>query len=273
MNFDRILAEYPNGPWIAAAIVAAILILAILRRRPWRGARTRYPILLAHGLLGFESIGIGPLKQDYFRGVSDHLEGCGNQVIKARVPGTASIEKRAEHLAAAIRDAPGRRVNVIAHSMGGLDARYAISKLGLRKKVASLTTIGTPHRGTPVADLGTLGLGVILGKLGLGAFADLTTASMEAFNSDVKNARGVRYGSVIATAKPENLNPVLRPTYGLLKRRCGANDGMVPRASQRWGRVLMRVNADHWGQIGWTPGTETTRLYERLARKLRARGL
>lgn len=254
-------------------VIVAVAILWILRRRPWRGARTRYPILLAHGLMGFDSIGVGPLRQDYFRGVGDHLEGCGNRVIKARVPGTASIETRAEHLAAAIRDVPGRRVNIIAHSMGGLDARYAISKLGLRKKVASLTTIGTPHRGTPVADLGTLGIGSVLGKLGLGAFADLTTASMEAFNSEVRNVRGVRYGSVIATANPERLNPVLRPTYALLYRRCGPNDGLVPRASQRWGRVLMRVNADHWGQIGWTPGCDTTRLYDKLARKLRARGL
>src|SRR5207249_8887306 len=47
-----------------------------------------------------------------------------------------------------------RSVNIVAHSMGGLDARYAISQLGLGGRVASLITIGTPHLGTPLADAG-----------------------------------------------------------------------------------------------------------------------
>ena len=39
------------------------------------------------------------------------------------------------------------KVNIIAHSKGGLDSRYAISILGMDKYTASLTTISTPHRG------------------------------------------------------------------------------------------------------------------------------
>ena len=44
------------------------------------------------------------------------------------------------------------KVHIIAHSMGGLDSRRMIVDLGMADKVASLTTIGTPHRGTILAD-------------------------------------------------------------------------------------------------------------------------
>jgi len=255
-------------------LVGVCLLLLLWRRAPWRGARTRYPIVLAHGLMGFADIGVGPLRSEYFRGVGAHLESLGNIVIRPTVPPLASIEQRAQRLAEAIRAAPGRRVNVIAHSMGGLDARYAISKLGLRRKVASLTTIGTPHRGTRVADIGTFGVGALLKKIGLAAFLDLTSASMSSFNGSVKNGRGVRYGCVLASVRGgSGVNPLLKLTFELLGRGGAPNDGMVSEASQRWGNILMRIETDHWGQIGWSKGFDAPRFYERLARKLRARGL
>jgi triacylglycerol esterase/lipase EstA (alpha/beta hydrolase family) len=58
--------------------------------------------------------------------------------------------------------------------MGGLDARYAISLLGLARRVASLTTIGTPHRGTPVGD----GFGPLLSRLGIEGALDVSTRHM-----------------------------------------------------------------------------------------------
>ena len=74
-----------------------------------------------------------------------------------------------------------RKVNIIAHSMGGLDARYAIAKLGLADRVASLVTIGTPHLGTPLANLGArlsdlLRLKSLLGRVvDIDAFYNLTS--------------------------------------------------------------------------------------------------
>lgn len=98
----------------------------------------------------------------------------------AKVPATSSAAQRAEVLLAAIEEQfPGREVNLVGHSMvslvgkrdgfrictrvsntslvarqGGLDGRYLISKLKSKRsfKVASLTTIATPHRGSPFAD-------------------------------------------------------------------------------------------------------------------------
>ena len=46
----------------------------------------------------------------------------------------------------------GQRVLIVAHSMGGLDARYMISRMGMEDHVAALLTITTPHRGSPYAD-------------------------------------------------------------------------------------------------------------------------
>ena len=266
--------------WLAVAI-SSVVVVALLWRlwrwAPWRGPRTRYPIVLAHGLMGFDTLGVGSLRQEYFKGIATHLEGLGNTVFKPIVPPAGSVRQRAETIAEAVRRIPARRVNIIAHSMGGLDARYAIAKLGLGDKVASLTTIGTPHRGTRAADAGTLGmgrfLGPILGKVGLAAIGDLTSEAMDAFNQEVSNARGVFYGCVLATVPDSNgkLHPLLRPTFALLGR-AGPSDGLVTEASQRWGRVLMRVEADHWGQIGWSKHTDAVALYERVARALRARG-
>jgi triacylglycerol lipase len=259
-------------PW---ALSGAGLALALLlwRRRPWAGARTRYPVVLCHGLLGFDTLGVGALKQDYFRGVAAHLEGLGVRVIRARVSPVASIAARAEQLAAVVRAVDARRVNLVAHSMGGLDARYAISRLGLAPRVASLVTIGTPHLGTRVADVGTLGLGSVLGRVGLGALGDLTAAAAEAFNRQTPDRWWVRYGCVLCRTPADGagVHPLLMPSSALLRSQ-GPNDGLVTERSQRWGRVLFSVVADHWSEIGWSGGLDAPAMYERVARKLRAWG-
>ncbi len=111
-------------------------------------------MVLAHGFAGFDTIGVPGLRLAYFRGVSGQLRAAGVEVHAMRVSPLASIGARARQLAAQIERLGVGRVHIVAHSMGGLDARFAISSLGLAPRVASLTTIGTPHHGTPLADLG-----------------------------------------------------------------------------------------------------------------------
>jgi triacylglycerol lipase len=272
------VSSFPHGNvWIVAgALLLLAAVVLWLRRRPWRGARVRYPVVLAHGLLGFGSIGVGPIKQDYFRGVADHLRRLGVIVYHPSVPLVGSVAERAEALAAAVRQLPEARVNIIAHSMGGLDARYAISRLGLAARVASLTTVGTPHHGTPVADAGTALFGPVrklFAGAGMGAFTDLTSDALAAFNRDVRNARGVRYGCVVASLRDgDAVHPLLQPTKLFLDKQGQASDGVVPAASQKWGRVVARIQADHWAEIGWSAGLDAPTFYEGLLRKLRARG-
>lgn len=248
------------------------------RRRP---ARPRHPVVLAHGLFGFDEIRLGAARHAYFRGVPARLERSGVSVNLARVAKMGSIEIRARDLAECVREIQAPRVNVVAHSMGGLDARYALARLGISGKVASLVTVGTPHRGTPLADLGSglpvrLGVTRALAAVGvrLETLGALTVRRMEAFNREVPDAPGVAYGSVVgAVARKRHTNPLLVPGYLYLKERWGENDGMVPASSQEWGEVLFRIEADHWAQIGWSRHFDAAEFYAMLLRELRGRGL
>jgi triacylglycerol lipase len=236
---------------------------------------TRHPIVLVHGLFGFDSVRIGASRHDYFRGVRDRLEALGNRVEIVRLPPTAGVKARAAELAEQVRALDAPRVNLIAHSMGGLDARFAIAKLGLADRVASLTTLGTPHRGTPLADgtvlLGrTTGLHWLLERAGMDGVADVTTHRMKRFNREVPDMAGVAYFSYVAAVEPARKNLWLWPALVLLGAR---SDGLVPAASQRWGDVRAELAVDHWGQIGWSSDFDAGALYERIARDLARRGL
>jgi len=87
----------------------------------------------------------------------DAVRAQGHEVFATEVPPFASVANRAAALALEIDDileATGaERVHVLAHSMGGLDARYLISILGYGDRVATLTTLSTPHRGSRLADV------------------------------------------------------------------------------------------------------------------------
>lgn len=109
-------------------------------------------VVLAHGYLGFSKI--GPF--EYFNGVADDLrKKCRVGVLTPQVSPIGSIRERSvslqQQIAATFRN---ERVHIIAHSMGGLDARHLVSPNGLNRSdlVASLTTVSTPHRGSPAAD-------------------------------------------------------------------------------------------------------------------------
>lgn len=240
---------------------------------PPRSGKTRHPVVLAHGFAGFDSIGVSGLRLAYFRGIADRLRAAGIEVHVLRVSPVASVAARGRQLADQVRRLPADRCNIVAHSMGGLDARYALAALGLADRVASLTTIGTPHHGTPLADLGVSVFGGVLGRLGvpLDAFRDLTTERTEAFNREARDAPDVAYGCVVASAR--EVNAVLAPAHRFLHRRAGDNDGVVPASSQRWGDVLDEIDVDHWGAVGWSSHFDAGAFYERLALDLAARGL
>lgn len=134
-------------------------------KAPFALAGTRkaiYPVVLHHGFNASTTN-----SWSYYQ-VKEALEKDGQFVVLSEVEPFAGVPKRAASLAAQIDKArqafctarfpfdancTGRtKVNLIAHSMGGLDSRYLISKLGYGDRIASLTTISSPHRGTAVAD-------------------------------------------------------------------------------------------------------------------------
>jgi triacylglycerol lipase len=270
------------GIVIVVALGIALIVWRSRRARRVRverkSTRLRYPVVLAHGLLGFDRIAVGGREHSYFRGVTGHLMRVGAEVHRPRVSSLASVADRAQELAQRVNLIRATKVNIIAHSMGGLDVRYAIAKLGLADRVASLVTIGTPHLGTPVADLGAkltdlLKLKALIGRvIDVNAWYDLTTERMQRFNREVPDSDGVAYWSVVARVERAGAHPLLRVTHKYLSERVGDNDGMVPMASQRWGEVIKQIEADHWAQIGWSPGFDALTFYEELLRELRGRG-
>ncbi len=128
------------------------------------GRATQLPIVLAHGFMGSSS------NIWSFHGVAAALRADGHRVHEAEVPPFAPPEVRADELArhvdAALAeagdpddvDAP-KQVNIIAHSMGGLDTRILAARPGYEDKIASILTVSTPHGGSLVADVALVALG------------------------------------------------------------------------------------------------------------------
>ncbi|MBA3453120.1 MAG: alpha/beta fold hydrolase [Deltaproteobacteria bacterium] len=217
------------------------------------------PVVLVHGLFGFDRIGVPGARFDYFRGIAKHLGTLGCHAHAVRLPMSSSVPARAKQLVAAIEALPHDRIDLIAHSLGGLDARFALAHLGLARRVRSLITVGTPHRGTPIADLlhkGPLDWARrLVGVLGMPieALEWLSTESLEQFNRDVPDVAGVRYGCVVGGLhKADSVVPLaLVPAHAYLRKVAGVNDGVVPVSSQYWGETLAEIEADHFSQIGW----------------------
>jgi triacylglycerol lipase len=217
------------------------------------------PVVLAHGLCGFDRIFVcrRPVKE-YFPGVRRGLEAAGHRVLSAQVSPTAGIAARAAQLKTFIRNEVGTDpVHLIGHSMGGLDARHMISRLGMDRQVLSLTTVGTPHRGTAFADWGVRRLARLLcpvfraARVSSDAFFDLTTDACRRFNERVPDAPGVRYFSVAGVCEKPWLGPEYRLPAGIVGRSEGPNDGLVSVASATWGERTDVWAGDHLNLVNW----------------------
>ncbi len=245
---------------------------------PNRLSATRYPLVLVHGAGGWDSLG----SLHYFWGVAEALEVYGYGVYTAQVDPFNGSSIRATQLAAFV-DAVlactcAHKVNLLGHSQGGVDARYLISTLGYGDRVASLTTVATPHRGTLVADV-VEGLvpgfsddlvdfilffvgDVLNDPLDDPSFRaqmqTLTTSGMAQFNIDTPNDDRVAYYSWAGRAGLTELgleecadgevpNPVAEahPMFGLLLPLWGLMGGPSGVANDG----LVAVESAKWGRF------------------------
>ena len=221
-------------------------------------------IVLVPGLFGFDRW--GPL--EYFNEVAGHLQQAfpGLQVKAATTNPLGSVANRAEILAQQIGLLFGREeVHLLAHGMGGLDARFLVSQnLIIGAQVKSIVTIATPHAGSPVATLldrgnplnALPGLGnTFLDQLrnNLNAINDLSEQGAALLNEQCPDVPHIRYLEIAGTGRdgPMPTSLLLAPTYLYVQAKAGVNDGVVPLSSAQRDRPLFASWAgDHNDLIG-----------------------
>jgi triacylglycerol lipase len=217
------------------------------------------PFVFVHGLCGFDRMFVcrRPVKE-YFPGIREVFEAGGIRVLVPRLSPTSAVSVRAAELAAYVRTEVGTRpVHLVGHSMGGLDARYAVARLGLDRQVLSVTTIGTPHRGSPVADWVSTRFARVLAPVlrGFGipadALDDLRTDRCTRFNEAVPDVPGVRYQSVAGVCATPWLGREWAYTARLVARAEGPNDGLVSVRSATWGEHTDVWTGDHLNLVNW----------------------
>ena len=129
-------------------------------------AKTKYPIVFTHGMLGFNRIGTDGFGIDYFYQVLPDLARNGSNVWASRVSPFNSNEIRGEQLKQQVDEilalTGAEKVNLIGHSQGGETNRYVAAIMP--DKVASNTSMGSPHKGSPVSDILVQSEGTIIEK-------------------------------------------------------------------------------------------------------------
>lgn len=202
---------------------------------------------------------------------------------------------RIEHV---LQETGAQKLNLVAHSMGGLDARHLISTCGMHRHIASLTTISTPHRGSSLANFileqpdrvrklitdfaNWVGTQIVVGGEAdfKRAVTELTPENISAnFNPATPDHPDVKYwshGGAAGKGTECNVNPFLRIFNGYLFEREEQNDGMVSVESARWGEYLGTIPADHAQQVGFTfPGSSSfdqLRFFSGIAEQLQKAG-
>ncbi len=221
-------------------------------------------IVLVPGLFGFDRL--GPV--EYFNGVASYLEQTfpGLHVKAATTNPLGSVANRADNLAQQIGLLFGpEEVHLLAHSMGGLDARFLVShNLAVGAQVSTIVTIATPHSGSPVATLldrdnplnALAGLGnAYINQLrsNLNAINDLSEQGAALLNQQCPDVPHIRYLEIAGTGRdgPIPTSLLLAPTYLFVQTKAGANDGVVPISSAQRNRPLFASWAgDHNDLVG-----------------------
>lgn len=263
--------------------------------------RTKYPILLMHGVF-FRDFRFF----NYWGRIPYTLKQNGAIVYYGSQQSAASVVSCGQELATRIRaivqETGCEKLNIIAHSKGGLDSRYAISVCNAAPFVASLTTINTPHKGCIFADylLDKIPTKIqksvarkynaALKKFGdtdpdfLSAVQDLTASACLLRNEKLPDCPGMYYQSVGSRMNRASSGRFpLNMAYPLVKHFDGANDGLVSVESARWGENFIELmtpegrGISHGDMIDLNrenvPGFDVREFYVNLVAGLKERGL
>jgi triacylglycerol lipase len=255
---------------------------------PTQPLQLKYPIVLVHGL-GARST-YGPF--EYFFGLPKLLRDAKNEVFIANMTAWHTIEHRAKQLKAQIEAGiPDGKVNLIGHSMGGLDARYLASQLGFADRIASITTIGTPNRGTSVGDIATglLPQPAFHAVDRLLKFLDSSSGALKQITREYCTQQFAEltpqvpsiayYSATTAIVSPimKNALPLFWLPHRILSKIEGDNDGFVSVESAKWGEHICTYSGDHYAQIGQflgrSRGMDYLKFYHDIMSRLKSDGM
>ncbi len=272
-----------------------------MERKDQQICKTRYPLLLVHGVCFRDT----PIF-NYWGRIPGALKQNGATIFYGKHESADSIANSALELESRIRYIVAKtgceKVNIIAHSKGGLDCRYAIANLDVGKYVASLTTVNTPHRGCLYADhlLEQIPDGVeqtvantynsTMRKLGdetpdfLAAMYDLTSQRCKELDAQMPVPAGIYCQSIGSIQKKAVSGKFpMNATYLIARPFDGPNDGLVGEHSFRFGQDYTLLTAQ--GKRGIThvdiidmnreniPGFDVREFYVQLVSRLREKGL
>lgn len=223
--------------------------------------KLKYPVVLVHGIAAKDN-------SLFWGRIPERLKESGTEVTLGQTDSWGSIENNANSLRKTIDTVLEKyntnKVNIIAHSKGGLDSRYVISKMEYASKVASLSTISTPHLGSEIADYIfdkkyihtryakklTYALAKLYGDESPDPhemLQDITTQNMIRFNQQNLNSESVYYCSYHSAMSNsfDDLSHFFM--YKLIAKIAGANDGVVSLKSSKWGEKHTLINGKNGG--------------------------
>jgi len=210
----------------------------------------KYPVLMVHGM-GFRDTKL----INYWGRIPAELEKMGCEIYYGYQDSNAAIENNACRIAKRIEEiiaeTGAEKVNIIAHSKGGLDSRYAVSTLEMSKNVASVTTMSTPHNGSKTMDI-VFKIPSFLIRAGcfltdcwfriLGdkkpetykAISSFTTSAAQKFNAENPDKTGVYYQSYAFVMK-NPLSDIFMTIPNLVVSAIeGENDGLLTPSAVKW---------------------------------------
>lgn len=263
--------------------------------------KTKYPLLMVHGIFwrDWQVFNYwGRISKELLR--NGAVVYYGNQ--QSAAPMAISGAELKSQILSILEKEQCDKVNIIAHSKGGLDARYAISCLGAAPYVASLTTVGTPHLGCSLVDIAIKKIpnslirflakvyNAMYKKLGdtepdfQCGINDLTKKQCALFNEEVIDQEGVLYSSVASKMSSFfSADFPLNVGYAILRRTDGDNDGFVSVESSKWGhfREIFETKSNrgvsHGDMIDLTrkniKGFDACECYVDIIKDLKAQGL
>jgi len=214
-------------------------------------SKLKYPVLLVHGM-GFRDY----KRIGYWGRIPKALREMGCDVHFGHQDSNADIETNGIHLAQRIRQiieqTGAEKINIIAHSKGGLDCRYAISALGAGECVASLTTISTPHHGSKTMDILMKAPDILIKAVAFvtdcwfrllgdkkpntyGVLRSFTTAEASKFNALTPNCDGVFYQSYAFVMKNPSSDLLMWLPNLVVGKIEGENDGLLTPEAVKWG--------------------------------------